>query len=155
MRHTIGLALVLLLASAMAVPAGAGMLHEKGTYVIPEDLALVTDPGMLDAQGCQEGTYVMVEGIFEFKAKYSEDELYQKGTADWIDSTWMVEETGVLYGFTERSGWDFTAEYDADYNLLKGKGYWLMEWYNLTTGEMTDYIRIDFDTRESESTCRD
>jgi hypothetical protein len=150
-----GLALIFLLVAAMAVPAGAGMIHESGTFVIPDDLALVPDPGMLDAAGCQEGTYVMVEGIFDFDAKYSEDELRQKGTVDWIDSTWMVEETGVLYGFTERSGWDFKVAYDADYNLLKGKGYWLMEWFDLTTGEITDYIRIDFGTGEYESTCGD
>ena len=150
-----GLSLVLVLVVAMAIPAGARMIHESGTYLIPDELALVPDPGMLDAGGCQEGTYVMVEGIFDFKIKYSEDELVQKGVVDWIDSTWMVEETGELYGFTERSGWDFKVEYDADYNLVKGKGYWIMEWYDLTTGEITDYIRIDFGAQEIDTTCGD
>ena len=101
----VGLAVSMVLAAA--VPAGAEMIVDKGgVFVIPDDLAQVPDPGMLDAN-CSLGTYVMVEGTLEYKSRYTDDESRYAMKADWIDSTWILEGTGELYGLTERSGADF------------------------------------------------
>ena len=73
---------------------------------------------------------------------------------DWIDSTWELLATGELYGLTARSGADFKWVLDSTgENIIKGKGYWVMEWYSLSTGEITDYIYADFDTMEGDTTC--
>ena len=153
MRRALLLGLVTVLLIAMATPVAARTYVDKGTFVIPEDLALVPDPGMLDAV-CSLGTYVMVEGVLDYKAKYRDDESRQSLVADWTDSTWELLETGDLYGLTARSGADFKWVLDSTgETIIKGKGYWVMEWYSLSTGEITDYLYADFDTMEGDTTC--
>jgi hypothetical protein len=150
-----GLLLGLLVVSliAIAMPVAAKTNVERGTFAIPEDIALVPDPGMLDAV-CSLGTYVMVDGVLDYKAKYRDDGSRQSLVADWIDSTWELLETGELYGLTARSAADFKWVLDSTgENIIKGKGYWVMEWYDLSTGEITDYIRGDFDAMEGDATC--
>jgi hypothetical protein len=154
MRRFLGVAgVAVMMVLGTGVPAGAEMIVDKGgVFVIPDELTQVPDPGMLDAN-CSLGTYVMVEGILDYKSKYSDDDSRLFLEADWIDSTWILQETGERYGLTDRSGADFKYVADKTGTPRMAQGYWVMEWYNLSTGEISDYIRTDFDALVSESTC--
>ncbi len=70
-----------------------------------------------------------------------------------VHRRWILQEKVERYGLTERSGADFKYVVDKTGTPRMAKGYWVMEWYSLLTGEISDYLRTDSDALVSESTC--